>query len=138
MPIEITIQIAAFFVQLLVVIATVVVGLIRHARSLRETIDTNHMAIERRIGEELSKMRESQVINDHELQVTFGDSLAAIRAKITEVEIWSRDTFVREKDFRPIIESMTRAIDALGDKVDGRIDRLELKMDKLIAKKIDL
>lgn len=57
-----------------------------------------------------------------------GETGAAIRQKIHDVEVYSRDTFVRKDNFEQAIQrlesAMDRAADRLEDKLDKAIDRL--------------
>lgn len=121
-------QIGGFLVQFFVFVTTLAFGLIRNSRSLREAITSNReMFIN-----ELSNMRKDQIERENSLQRNVGESLFAVRQKITDVEIWSRDTFVRQQDFSTIIASINVSLNNLGEKVDERIDKLEGKLDKII------
>jgi hypothetical protein len=51
----------------------------------------------------------------------FGETVGAIRAKIIEIELYIRDTYVRQDAF-------TRAFDDLAARIELRIDRLESKI----------
>lgn len=59
----------------------------------------------------------------------FGETAQALRQKITETELWNRDNFVSKQTFNSVITDMRRSLEQLGDRVDGRFDRLEDKLD---------
>jgi hypothetical protein len=94
--------------------------------------------IETKVGEVKDEVR-----SDHDENTrNHGESLMAIRQKITDVEIWNRDNFVRRADFAAVVESINRSIETLSAKmhadmqglraeliegqrrVEGKIDRL--------------
>jgi hypothetical protein len=54
----------------------------------------------------------------------FGDSLPALRQKIVDVEIWSRDEFVRREDFNRAIDSFNLNLKNLGEKLENKIESL--------------
>lgn len=59
----------------------------------------------------------------------FGEIATAMRAKIHEVEMWSRDTFVRRDSFHKVSEDLTSSIGKFGDKIEARLERMEGKID---------
>jgi hypothetical protein len=71
-----------------------------------------------------------------------GETMQAIRQKLTDMEIWGRDNFVRRSDFATTVEGIHRDIATLrvlldgygrdlGSKIDNVYDRLEAKIDKI-------
>lgn len=87
--------------------------------SLRKTITETKVEIEGRV-ERVS--REA------------GESVAAVRQKIHEVEIWSRDTFSRRESLYKVKDDLAADIKALGDRVEAATGKLEDKIDKLASK----
>lgn len=59
----------------------------------------------------------------------FGESLTAIRTKITEVELYGRDNFVRREGFYAVQKQLTDDMKVLGEKLDTRLERMEDKLD---------
>ncbi len=76
---------------------------------------------------DMAALREQLATEHGDLMKNFGDSLAAIREKVRETEIWSRDNFVRRQDF-------DRAIDTLSVRMDAGLAKIEAKIDKLQAR----
>ena len=64
-----------------------------------------------------------------------GETIGAVRTKITEVEIWSRDNFVRRDSFQSIIDRFTSEQQAWRDAMDERFSRFEAKLDRPIERR---
>lgn len=88
----------------------------------------------------LSQLKASvlEAISDHskETETKFaimrhetGEMGAALRQKITDVEIWGRDNFVRREGFYKVKEDLTQSIKELGDNIESRLVRMETKID---------
>lgn len=59
-----------------------------------------------------------------------GEMGAALRTKIHDVEMWTRDTFVRKDSFEMVIGRLEKSIDKLGDKIEEKLDRLTERFQK--------
>lgn len=59
----------------------------------------------------------------------FGETVAAIRQKVADVELYTANNYVRRDGFYKVQEQMTTDIRALGDKIEARFVRLETKLD---------
>lgn len=51
-----------------------------------------------------------------------GEMGAALRAKIHEVEMFTRDTFVSKQSFEIVINRMEKMMDKLGDRLESKLD----------------
>lgn len=58
------------------------------------------------------------------LRHEFGETAAALRTKIHDVETWNRDTFVRKDSFEMVIGRLEKSLEKLGDKIEDRIEKL--------------
>lgn len=58
-----------------------------------------------------------------------GDGLAAMRTKVHELETWSRDQFVRIKDFDDMTHRMEKLQEQMIERVERRLERIEKKLD---------
>ena len=123
-------QIGVFFTGL---VLAVIAGIYRFA-GVERVIDQKASALELAMRNKI----------DEEMKA-FGDTGAALRQKINEVELWSRDTFVRRDEFTQSITQVNRNIDALrlstesamksfDAKLDSLDQKLDRKLDKIIAK----
>jgi hypothetical protein len=116
--VEVWLGVAGFVLNVVVLLIAGTWALSRHGREIEGEID---------------KLRMELRTEHDDFMRRFGDSLAAIRAKVNEVELWARDEFVRRDDFYRILDGINKSITALGDKIDARTDRLESKIEQLRA-----
>jgi hypothetical protein len=59
----------------------------------------------------------------------FGETAAALRTKISEVEIYIRDHYVKKETFGPLMAEIKTDIKSFGEKIEGRLERMEGKID---------
>ena len=69
-------------------------------------------------------------IERHKREV--GETISAIREKVREVELFSRDTFMRRDSFTQVQTAIDNSIRVLGDDVKAWLQRLEKKIDDKI------
>lgn len=62
----------------------------------------------------------------------FGETIIALRQRISDVELWNRDNFVRKESFSSVIDSMKSDVNGLGDRIEARLLRMEGKLDRNI------
>lgn len=60
----------------------------------------------------------------------FGETVSALRQKIHEVEMWSRDTFMRRDGFYKVKEDLTTEIKGIRDELKSDLRRMEDKLDQ--------
>lgn len=106
--------IAAFVVNLLVLVVGGTWRLSRMEVALREEISKSRAEVEER-HDRISR--------------EFGETIAAIREKIREVELFCRDTFVRRDGFYKVRDELALDIKTLGEKIEARLERMESKID---------
>lgn len=63
------------------------------------------------------------------LRAEFIKEQAALSAKLFQVEIWTRDEFVRKGSFEIVIARMEKGFTELRTEIGGRLDRMSQKMD---------
>jgi hypothetical protein len=85
--------------------------------------------LEKQIVKKVDDLRE-KILRDT------GESLAALRQKAVDMEIWNRDNFVRKTEFQNAVDSFTRSIDSLRSDMNGQYARLSDKIDQLIQGKV--
>lgn len=108
------IAVAAFVVNLLVLVIGGTWRLSRMEVALRDEISKSRAEIEER---------------QDRLSRECGESVAAVREKIREVELFCRDTYVRRDSFYKVADEFSAGMKALGDKIDARLERMEAKID---------
>lgn len=80
--------------------------------------------------------RVAQMERDHHeelaaLRREFGTVGEAIRQKVNQFEIWSRDEFVRKGSFEIVIARMEKSNETLGDKIEKRLDKMAERIEKI-------
>ena len=116
---EVAVDLAALVVSL---VTSLIVGTWTLARG-QGKIDKKQVEtmrnIERKIDEETDK-----TVHD------FGETVAAIRQKMTDMELWNRDTFVTKTTFDLVMQQLRSDAERLADKIDSRFDRIEAKLER--------
>lgn len=60
---------------------------------------------------------------------SFGETAAALRQKVHEVETWARDEFVRKGSFEGAVNRLERTVGDQFTKLEARLERMESKID---------
>lgn len=60
-----------------------------------------------------------------------GESIASIQTRMSQLEIWNRDNFVRRDSFQMVMSEAKQAWDAQSRMIDRRLDRIDEKLDEL-------
>jgi hypothetical protein len=63
------------------------------------------------------------------LRKNTGEMGAALRQKINDVELYARDTFMRRDSFAAVQAELKAQMQAMGDKIETRLERMETKID---------
>jgi hypothetical protein len=74
---------------------------------------------------DVSRLEREAVVRGEGYRQDFGETAAAIRQKIHDVEVFSRDHFVSKDTFETVIGRFERTVEKM-------TDRLEMKFDKAI------
>jgi biopolymer transport protein ExbB/TolQ len=90
-------------------------GLARVRDTVRDEIDSKRNKLEEAI--------------DH-LGHRYGETFSAIRQKISEIELYGRDTYQRRDSAKENIERFGADIKLQFTRLDNRLDRMENKIDK--------
>jgi hypothetical protein len=112
-------------------VATLAFGVIVHAvratwalsrveKELKEFFDAQIDNLQR----DVSKLERAGMERAEILRHEFGETGAALRTKIHEVETWNRDTFVRKESFDLIVARIEKSMEKLGDRFEEKIDKL--------------
>lgn len=85
---------------------------------VRDTVSEQVAEHRRGFEEELDTLR-------HET----GETVHAIREKLREVELWTRDNLVGKETFNTVTDRISREFRDLGERLDKRLERMEGKID---------
>jgi hypothetical protein len=64
---------------------------------------------------------------DERIQLTRNQqakTATVIRTKLTEMELWNRDNFVRRQEFTEVVQGIHRTLEALSGRLETRLDLL--------------
>src|ERR1700729_911640 len=64
----------------------------------------------------------------------FGESLAAIRTHIGQVELYIRDNFVRRDEFQTAMVQLSRSLDSMRTGLDDKLERIRTAVETKIEK----
>lgn len=113
-------------VNFAVAIGNGITTLNRARKETDEKIDVK----DRQVTEELIAL-ERRFKNDIEMTSrNIGEAIMAIRAKVTELELWGRDHHVDKPTFQAFASETRRNWERFEEKLDKRLDWIEKKIDR--------
>ena len=68
--------------------------------------------------------------NIENLSRDVGETTAALREKVTQTELWNRDTFVTKRTMDLVISEIRESWRRFEDKIDMRFNRIDEKLEK--------
>lgn len=81
------------------------------------------------IGKEIAEQIEKVDAKIEAVRQATGETAAALRQKITEVELWNRDTFMRRDSFYKVMDGYGTDMRSAFEKIEARLERMESKID---------
>jgi hypothetical protein len=57
--------------------------------------------------------------------------IAALNAKVYQVEIWARDEFVRKGSFDMVVARLEKSMELLGTKVESAVDKMATRIENI-------
>lgn len=112
-------------------IATAFAAVIGYAVRITWKIRSIEKDVRDEVKVDLDSLRKdvAEIVREHSeraevLRHEFGETAAALRTKIHDVETWNRDTFVRKDSFEMVIGRIEKTIEKMGDKIEDRIEKL--------------
>jgi hypothetical protein len=118
-------------IHLSLFVGTTVWKLSRVEKSIRADTDKALEKIATKTDTALTKIADEMRAEHDETTRNTGEALTALRSKIHEVEVWSRDNFVRRTDFMPAMDALKEAINASVTRLDAGLLRIEGKLEKM-------
>jgi hypothetical protein len=82
------------------------------------------------LGQAIAKSRAEIEERQDKLSRECGDSILAIREKVSQVELFCRDTFMRRDSFYEANKKNGDDMKAAWDRIEQRLDRMEKKIDR--------
>jgi len=118
----IAIAVAAVLVNIVAVIGGFIWNLAHSSRSTDEKITANDKAK----NDDLADLERRLRIEIDNTERNFGETIQAIRRKVTEIELWNRDNLVSKSDFADERRSRNR----FEDQLNSRLDQIDRKLDR--------
>lgn len=72
---------------------------------------------------DVSRLEREAVVRGESYRQEFGETAAAIRQKIHDVEVFSRDHFVSKDTFETVIGRFERTVEKMTDRLEMKFDR---------------
>lgn len=119
------ILIAGFVLNLILIAVGGTWKLSRVEASINKTIFDHRREIDERIVELMQEFERRIVENERR----YGETVAALRTKIHDVETWARDEFVRKGSFSLVAAEIKISVGDLGKEIKTRLERMEGKID---------
>ena len=101
-------------------------------KELREEATEAHAELSNELydlRQEIDKIKEGTVVSIDRWTQRYGDSLMAIRQKITDMELWNRDNFATKAEVRTFSEDIKMLWREMDKKMDERFNRLERRLE---------
>jgi hypothetical protein len=65
------------------------------------------------------------------LRAEFTKEVASLQAKVYQVEIWSRDEFVRKGSFELVVARLENTMQLMGTKIETAVDKMATRIENL-------
>jgi len=79
---------------------------------------------------DISKLERTSMERSDVMTRDFGETVAAVRQKVHDVEVFTRDTFVRKDSFEMVVGRLEKSIEKLGDKIEDKLERFVERFNK--------
>lgn len=99
-------------------------------------ITTTWLAARKLSGLETDADKKIADVKDEVLR-SIGETVAALRQKVVDMELWGRDNFVRRQEFQTAIDGFARSIESLRVEINAGYQRLTDKMDRIIRSDLE-
>lgn len=106
-------------------------GLAIAAASLEIVILTSAVGIVYRITRVEVSLRAESSMEVAKIRAESTAALAAISAKLYQVEIWARDEFVRKGSFETVVARLERTMELMGTKIETAVDKMATEIKNL-------
>lgn len=108
------VAVAAFILNF---IATIVIGTWK--------LGQVQLALSDKISISRDEIEQRQDTNTRQI----GETIAAMRQKLSDVELYGANNYIRREGFYKVQEQLTNDIKQLGEKLEARLLRMESKID---------
>lgn len=88
-------------------------------KEMRENFDAQIDNVQR----DVVKLERSNIDRGEAIMREFGETCAAIRQKLHDVEVYTRDTFVRKDSFELVVGRLEKSLEKMTDRLETKIDK---------------
>lgn len=106
-----------------------VLGFLGTAGVILVTVTWRLSIVVTELKDAIAKSRDEIEERQDRISRDFGETAAAIRQKVHEIETWARDEFVRKDSFESILTRSERTISEQFREIKDRLERMEGKID---------
>jgi hypothetical protein len=89
------------------------------------------LALRSEFARTVSDIQDEHTREIAQIRTSHAKEVADLNAKVYQVEIWSRDEFVRKGSFELVVGRMERGLADLRGEITGRLDKMNDKIDHL-------
>lgn len=109
---------------LLVSVITVAVKSTRALSKAETEIRADMDAQVDNLQRDVSRLEREAMVRGDTYRQEFGETASAIRQKLHDVEVFTRDHFVSKDSFELVVGRLEKSIEKLGDKIEDKLDRM--------------
>lgn len=80
---------------------------------------------------DVSRLEREAMARGDTYRSEFGETAAALRTKIHEVEVFSRDHFIGKDTFAATVGRIEKMFENFGDRLEKRFDKIDERIEKL-------
>lgn len=99
-------------------VSTFIITILGAAVTVTWKLANERRAVEERMDVKLEALRKERREDIEASERNSGEGVKAVREKINEIELWTRDNLVRREDFKTAVEGLTRNFDKMDTKLD--------------------
>lgn len=129
--VSIAIAFAAVFFSFCSALVGATWALSRSGNKLYKRVDKKLEADKVELAERLDAIDAKFSIDIKAAERNFGETVTAIRQKVSEVELWGRDNYVTKSTFNLVISEIKDSWLRLEEKIDRRFDKVDNKLDAI-------
>lgn len=86
-------------------------------------------AMELKLSRAIAEVKEDIDSRSNQATHNTGETIAALRQKIHDVELYASNNFMRRESFYEVNRENTQNLKSAFDKIDARLERMEAKID---------
>lgn len=118
---DLIVAIATLILSTIVILVTGTwrLGIVRD--ELKDAINANRIELEKKINEETDTIRKE-----------FGETVSALKEKLTQVELYIRDNYVTKNSFNTVLERILAEIRTLSEKLDSHRLRVDAEIKSFL------